>query len=285
MFKIKKILLPLDLEENPFPAGIIRQAAGLARHFHAEITVLHVIRPLTYMVGSEAAQQRLNEAVAEEESEWRKRVAPDLEGVTVQRKILHGDPARQILSTAHDEQFDLIVMPTHSRGAFDRFLLGSVTTKVIHGSQCPVWAGAHVEEMPEHPFAIRKVLCAVDLSEHSPKTILMAREVANEFGAEFTLAHATPGVEIYGPGGYHVLEDMKRELVNATNDRLAKLQNELGTSAATFVGSGDLGKVMSQAAKETNADLLVVGTRYRGDHLGGSVYAIIRESHVPVLAV
>ena len=285
MFKIKKILLPLDLEESPLPVGIIRQAAGIARHFQAEILVLHVVRPLTYMVGSEAAQQRLNEAVAEEETEWKKRVAPDLEGVAVRRKILHGDPARQILSTAHDEQFDLIVMPTHSYGAYDRFLLGSVTTKVIHRSECPVWAGAHMEETPCRPFAIRKVLCAIDLSEHSRKTILTAHDVADAFGAQLTLAHATPGVEIYGPGGHHVLADMKRELINATSDHMAKLQQELGTTAATFVGSGDVAKVMCEAVKETDADLLVVGTRYRGDHLGGSAYGIIRESRVPVLAI
>jgi hypothetical protein len=51
MLKIKKILLPLDLEESVLPVVVVHQAAALAHHFHSEILVLHVITPLTYIAG------------------------------------------------------------------------------------------------------------------------------------------------------------------------------------------------------------------------------------------
>ncbi len=41
---------------------------------------------------------------------------------------------------------------------------------------------------------------------------------------------------------------------------------------------------LSQAAKQTNAELLVIGRRQVGGHLGASGYGIIRESHIPVLS-
>lgn len=171
MLNIRKILLPLDLQETALPVVVIRQAAALAHHFHSEILMLHVVKPLTYMAGSDTAGQLLEQAVAREQEKLKKCLGPELDGSTVRRMVLKGDPAREILLTAHDEEIDLIVMPTHGYGAFERFLLGSVTTKVLHKSECPVWTGAHVEDVPGEQFAIRNVLCAVDFSSHSPKTI------------------------------------------------------------------------------------------------------------------
>ena len=50
-------------------------------------------------------------------------------------------------------------MSTLGEGAFYRFLLGSVTAKVLHESHCPVWTGAHLEEAQAREFSIRHVLC------------------------------------------------------------------------------------------------------------------------------
>ena len=45
--------------------------------------------------------------------------------------------------------------------------------------------------------------------------------------------------------------------------------------------------MLNRAAEQTKADILVIGHMPSGGHLGanGSGYAIIRESHVPVLSV
>ena len=73
---------------------------------------------------------------------------PELNGLAVKRVLVEGNPARAIVRTAHDEKVDLIAMPTHGYGAIRRFLLGSVTSKVLHDSECPIWTGAHLEEGP-----------------------------------------------------------------------------------------------------------------------------------------
>jgi nucleotide-binding universal stress UspA family protein len=285
LLNIKKILLPLDLQETTLPTTLIRQAAGLAHHFHSEILVLHVVKPSTYMAGSEAARELLEQAVASEQEKLKSCLGSEINGSLVKRMVLRGDAAREIGRTAHNENVDLIVIPTHGYGAIERFLLGSVTVKVLHDSECLVWTGAHIEDVPGQPFAIRKVLCAVDFGPHSARTIQCAQDVATAFGAELTLAHATPGVEIYGPGGYHVLSEMKRELVGSATKQMAKFQQELSTKAAVVIGSGDVPKTLSQIAKQMNADLLVIGRRPSHGRLRASGYAIICESRIPVLSV
>jgi nucleotide-binding universal stress UspA family protein len=284
LLKIPKILLPLDLQETALPFAVIHQAAALAHHFQSEILLLHVVKPLTYIGTSDTTHELLEKAVAREQEKLRKCLGPQLDGLVVRRMVLKGNPAQEILRIARDEKIDLIVMPTHGYGPLERFLLGSVTVKVLHSSECPVWTGGQIKDVPDHEFAIRNVLCALDFGPHTAKIVRWARDVAEEFGAQLTLAHVTPGVEIYGPGGHHVLSEMKKELVNSATRRMDKIQQEMGTKAAVFIGSGDVPKVISQAAKETKADVIVAGSRSRG-RMGSTGYGIIRESPVPVLNV
>lgn len=285
MLKIQKILLPLDLENAALPAVLLRQAAALAHHFHSEILVLHVIRQFTYIGGADDVRKRIEQDVSIEEEQIKQILGSQLNGLSVRRRVVKGDPAREILQTVADEKIDLIVMPTHGYTDYQRFLVGSVTANVLHNGQCPVWALTHLGAVSSEPLTIRKVLCAVDFSTHSPKTIRWAHEVASEFGAQLTLAHVTPGVEIYGPGGYHVITEMKKQLVEGSMERMAKLQAELGTKAEVFIGSGDVSKVMNQAVKQTNADLLVVGCRSMDRRFGNTAYGIIRDSSIPVLSI
>jgi len=226
----------------------------------------------------------LKELLRQAQKQLDQQLGPEFDGLSVRRVLLEGDPALTIVQTARDEKADLIVMPTHGYGAFRRFLLGSVTAKVLHDSECPVWTGAHLEEESAREFSIRNILCAVDLSHHSAKTLQWAVQMAAECGARLTLAHVTAGMETYGPGPYQVDPSWTEALVNSASRQLAALQQEAGTKAEVFIGSGDVPKVLSQAAKQTNADVLIIG-RPSGGRLRATGYGIIRESQTPVLSV
>lgn len=58
--------------------------------------------------------------------------------VKVNIKVLHGNPADEIVKFAKRESCDLIVMSTHGRSGLKRLLLGSVTDQVLHQAVCPV---------------------------------------------------------------------------------------------------------------------------------------------------
>ncbi len=288
MLSIKKILLPVDFPHASL--GVLHQAAALARHFHSEIVLLHVVPPLGHSVDLHddsprlTASEMLVRAGQEAQKNLDQSLVPEFDGLVIERVLAKGDPAHAVVRTAAERKADLIMMPSYGY-TFNQFLLGSVTAKVLHGTECPVWTGAHVEEPPAQEFAIRSVLCAVDFKLHSHRTVTWAVNLAAAFGARLTLAHVTASVEIWGPGGIHVNPRCQEELVGAATEHLAELQKSMGTDAEVLIGSGDVPKVLSEAVTQTKADLLVTGCRPYGGHLRTHGYAIICAVPIPVLSV
>jgi len=291
MLSIQKILVPVVFTDTS--KHVAHQAAWLARRFHAEVILLHVVPPLIYPAGIlesgheitardlhahiiQQAQKNLDEALQ-----------PELDGLAVTRVLIRGDPAREIVETARDRNVDLIVMSTHGYGAFYRLLLGSVTAKVLHESPCPVWTGAHVEETTTSAFSIRRVLCSVDLGLHSHHTVSLAAQMAAAVEATLTLVHITDSVEHFGPGGSYVDPVWKERLVGFAAKDIAKVQQEAGTNAEVIIDSGNVTELLNRAAEQTKADVLIVGHIPGRSHLGdnGNGYGIIRASHIPVLSL
>jgi nucleotide-binding universal stress UspA family protein len=290
MLSIQKILVPVVFADTS--RHVLYQAAWLARRFHAELILLHVVTPLSYPgmleSGHEITARDLHAHIVQRaQKDLDQAMGPELDGLAVTRVLLRGDPAHEIVKTARDRNVDLIMMSTHGYGAFYRFLLGSVTAKVLHESPCPVWTRAHLEETPAREFSIRHVLCSVDLSSHSPHTASLAAEMAAVIDATLTLVHITSSVEIYGPGGSHVDPVRKKMIVGFAAEEIAKLQQNIGTKAEVIIDSGNVPELLNRAAEQTKADVLVIGHKLGRSHVGdnGNGYGIIRESHIPVLSV
>jgi nucleotide-binding universal stress UspA family protein len=191
------------------------------------------------------------------------------------------------VKTARDRSVDLIVMPTHVHGALDTLLLGSVTAKVLHEADCPVWTGVHLEELPARAFAIRRILCSVNLSPHSSHTLSLAAEMAAAVNATLALVHITTSVETWGPGGSYVDPAWREKIVTFAAEQIAKLQQNVGTKAEVIIDSGNVPELLNRAAEQTKADVLVIGHIPGRSHLGnnGNGYGIIRASRVPVLSM
>jgi nucleotide-binding universal stress UspA family protein len=58
--------------------------------------------------------------------------------VEVERTITTGVPQDEILSLVAEGDADVVVMGTHGRSGLDRYLLGSVTERVVRQSPVPV---------------------------------------------------------------------------------------------------------------------------------------------------
>ena len=289
MLTMNRILVPVDF--SPASENAARHAAALSRHFHAEMVLLHVHSLLPMTVGAmdgaylgpdpkelaERAQRELNSFLESE-----------LDDLAVRRVQMEGDPARRIVQFAEEEKPGLIVMSTHGYGPFRRFILGSVTAKVLHDTPFPVWTGVHLEQAAGAPLQLGSVLCAVDLSPHSRRTLCWAGQLAAEFGARLGLVHAAAPLEMTGPDGGYFAPEWRNVLVQRAEQDMAKLQEELGSHAEVFVHSGEAPKVVRQAAAEFPADVLVIGRSPTGGLAGRlrtNAYAIIRESPCPVVSV
>ena len=288
MLNLKKILLPVDIPIASL--AVIHQAATLAHHFHSEIVMLHVVTAESHAAGVPDNSNELGgwdllaAIISEAKKQQDHSLGRELEGLTLRRMAVQGDPVGAIVQMAEKEKADLIMMASHG-SEFDQFLLGSVTAKVLRGTECPVWTGAHVEESPVQEFAIRNVLCAVDLGPRSEEVVSWAATIAAEFCACLTLAHVTASVELWGPGGSYVDQKLKAELIDDASHRIAKLQQDMSIQVEVLIGSGDVPKVLTEAVKQTKADLLVIECYPYAGNLRIHGYAIICAVSIPVLSV
>jgi nucleotide-binding universal stress UspA family protein len=291
MATLAKILLPVDFSGRC--RGAARYAEALANRFDAEILMLHVLPPPQYEFSVlEAGESALRELYAAQSAQAKKDLESHLSaelvgGLKVRRLLLEGDPARKIAEIAGSERVDLIVMPTHSYGPFRRFILGSVTAKVLHDSDCPVWTGVHLEDAPPpENIALRNVVAAVDLGPESVRTLEWAAWLASSAGARLTLVHATPSLE--GRTGEYFDPDWRAHLAEQARVKIAEITAKAGANPELLIEDGDAPHVACSAAERLRADVLVVGRGSAAGMFGRlrtNAYAIIRQSPCPVVSV
>ncbi len=290
----KHILFPIDFSEQN--CGIAPYVACMASRYGARVTMLHAMELPTaadpewsgYAGGWPAyASSEDFQAIVEERNQ---RVESFLKGefqnISTTRLMHEGDPARLIVEYAQKEHVDLIMMPTHGYGPFRRFLLGSVTAKVLHDVKCPVWTSAHVPDIPKQPAGYRNVLCAVDLTSKSVPLIQWASVFARDHRANLKLAHAVPGAE--ARGGVDIEDGFQAFLFDVAREAVAKLQREAGANADAVFEGGEVAAVVRYVAEENHADLVVIGRGVMPELFGRMrthVYSIVREAPCPVISV
>jgi len=278
MIMFSKILFPVDFSRRC--EGVAVAVRMMAIQFQAEITVLHVVEVAS-------ANSTYESLVARAREKMDQFVARELRDCVVVPYFERGDPAQVILSYARNGHFDLIMMPTHGYGPFRRFLLGSVTAKILHDATCPVWTSTHLETSPATgKVGIRKVLGAVDFGPGSSIVLQLASEITKKFHASLTAAHVVP---ISSPlmEGYWI-KDWRKEARRAVPEQLQALLPGGSLPAEIEVLEGSPAGALSDAAERLNVDLVVIGRSHAsetGGKLGANAYAIITRSPCPVLSI
>jgi len=289
VFTLSKIVAPVDFSARS-PAAV-RFADALAYHFHSELSLLYVIEPDMAAWGSlEFGSLALAEIIESRQERAQKDMAAFLPELRpdVKRVILSGEPALRIVEYAHRENAGMIVMPTHGYGPFRRFILGSVTAKVLHDAQCPVLTGAHVAGEPRHPFEPSHVMCAIDLGPESRRVLEWAGQLAAALGSRLTVVYISPALEPFLGDAYD--PRWQADLTRRANEQIETLQRDLGIKAETLVeGGNDVPGAVCFAAARVEASLLVIGRKkMAGEFLGRlrtQSYALIRQSPCPVISV
>jgi nucleotide-binding universal stress UspA family protein len=278
---IKKILFPVDFSQRSI--GAARYVEAFAAWFDSKIMLLHVIDADETATRDSIAQQWL----LSREEQLETFLADELKSFTSRRVCKIGDPTEEIIKMVRFWAPDLVMMPTHGLGFFRPSLLGSVTAKVLHDVDCPVWTAVHAEQTPPlQKITLSKVLCAVDLATRSAHVLEWAASLANQREVDLGIVHAAPILE--PSPGRTPDRDLTDSLVANAKARLARLQATVGIRATVFVNAGEPHKVVECAAREFDADLLIIG-RHSGDGLDGylrqNAYRIIRESRCPVISI
>ena len=155
MEPIKTILHPTDFSESSKYA--MSYAISFAQEFHARLVLLHVIEqissalyfdmlqapPLTQLMVNieKQAKQALDEVLP-----------PELRGKLPAEYILRkGVPFAEILQCASQVKADIIILGTHGRTGLKYALFGSVASRVVRKSICPVLSVRHPSQKFEMP--------------------------------------------------------------------------------------------------------------------------------------
>jgi len=289
MLAIKNILFPIDFSERCCGAAPFVHA--MAQRFGARITLMSVVSPFWQT----ASSGDLSGALVVDMDETKRDLEMRLEGaftrefadLTVDRVAEIGDPAECITRYAHTQGADMIMMPTHGYGPFRNLLLGSVTAKVLHDAQCPVWTATHVEDKPAlSHVAGRNTLCAVDATPKSSPLMEWAAEYAKVTGGSLRLVHAVSGIQ--GWPERQLDREFEETLRARAREAIEKLQMAVGLKTPLCVAVGEVAGAVREEAERHNSDLIIIGRGLLHETLGRlrtHAHAIIRHAPCPVLSV
>jgi nucleotide-binding universal stress UspA family protein len=137
MWPKRTILVPLDGSE--LAEAVLPHVEALAEQSGVELVDVVLLRVAESPVMSDHYFSNIPET-REEIEKYLARVEEQLQkaGLSVQSRVLTGEPAEQIVDYASASPFSLVVMSTHARSGLSRWVLGSVAMKVVSGISSPI---------------------------------------------------------------------------------------------------------------------------------------------------
>lgn len=116
-------------------------------------------------------------------------------GVTILTRVKEGDRAGAIVDLAAETNADLIVMTTHGRTGVSRWIIGSITERVLGDAPCPVLAvRAQPDCAPDRPATVDayRIMVPLDGSELAEPALAPAQAIAKVTGGELVLFRVGP---------------------------------------------------------------------------------------------
>ena len=183
-----KILVPVDFSELSEKA--IEVAAVFAKLFGGKISLFHSHIPISeldepYGIG---LSSKIYEDYEQIESTLKERLDAFARekadsSVLDESLVTIGNPAQAIIDASKD--FDYIIISTHGRTGFSRFVLGSVAEKVLRLAHTPVMVVEDDSDVGE----FKKIMVTTDFSENAATSYPYAVNIAKATGASVDLIH------------------------------------------------------------------------------------------------
>jgi len=137
----QNILVPVDLSNQSTRA--FKVALDVAKKYNSKITILTCIEAgashhLYYESGASSQQIKKQSKVVKKHFEKLESLA-EKNNISIKSKILtSGSAVNSIVTFAKSRKHDLVVIGSHGRTGFDKWLLGSVANGVSQKTKCPI---------------------------------------------------------------------------------------------------------------------------------------------------
>lgn len=286
MFPFRKIIFPVDYSV-PCEA-IVPHVKEMVQRFSADLTLVHAYgaEALAYSELSITDPELADDARAHEERRLREFALEAFPGQHAESFAEVGEAGSVIHKVVQHQGTDLVMLPTHGRGPIRRFLLGSVTAKVLHDVSSAVWTGTGTtlaDHAPKIPY--KSVLCALDYGDEAEGVLTAGAAFACKYEAELWLVQIVETPPATLEMGF---TPYLKDLFDAADFRLRELKGQLGINAHHAIVNGAVADGIRQEAVRRKVDLIVTGRGHAQATFGrmwSQLYPIVRESPCPVLSV
>ena len=291
----EQILVPVDFSEHASSA--LGHAALMARATGGRLELVHVVEqvvlshPSFWTAEPALADELHTQALGTARSLLERFIQEHSStlGASASGRVLSGSVPGALVDYASESGAGLIVVSTHGRTGFARWLMGSVSERLLRVAPCSVLVvrGGRAGQAPE----VKRVLCAVDLSEHSRRALEVAAQLARALGASLETLHAwaVPFHVDAGASRDGLLERMRDNALAELDAFIRRAALPEGVALSTSVVSGPPTAAITEHVASSHPDLLVLGTHGYGGVkrlvLGSVAEALARYSSCATLVV
>lgn len=250
---LKDILFPTDF--SPASESALPFALELARIYGARVHVAHVILP-------EPHSHVLSPRVSEPGTTWdeaNERLDEFTHGARIGSAhctslLASGDLAEVIPAMIREHEIDMVTVGSRGRRGVSRLVLGSNADRIYRSAPCPVLTiGPHVNRAE---WALRTILCPVDLQGDPKPALTYAFAFAEDNAAELVVMNAVPIVP------WQHRSQVEREMSSRMRKLLPTFGTPDGMSEPQFlVGWEPPVEAILTCAQVREADLIVMGVR------------------------
>jgi nucleotide-binding universal stress UspA family protein len=291
----EKILVPVDFSERARSA--FGHGALFAEAFGGELELTHVVEDVvlsqpSFWSGEAALAAELHRQGLVDAELAMQSLVSTLSLATslrVSTSVLSGPLPGALLDYAKASGTSLLVVSTHGRTGFSRWLMGSVSERLLRSSPCPVLVARGGTEAA-HP-ELRRLLVAVDLSPHSRRALEMAGRVAQTLGASLEVLYVW-AAPYYGEAAQTqtgLFERIRESARTELDEFITQSQLAADVPLTRTILSGTAGAKIGEHVQATLPDLLVLGTHGHGGFkrmiLGSVAEATTRYASCATLVV
>jgi len=295
--RLKTILCTTDFSD--YSNQTVSYGVAIAKEFDARLLVCHIIDlqfaaiygtvhflpPDLQTQSIETAQERITDLMASQTVPW-------------EAVVSTGPPADEISRVVADREVDLAISATHGRTGLKRFILGSVTERLMRSLECPLLVVRETppDQMPDPARGLHfnKILVGCDFSPAANAALEYGVSLAQEFEAELHLIHVLEP-QVYSDFLATTLDGMHGETGDIKEKLDQRLTNLITPEAMNWcrissaVTEGRPFEAITDYAGDNGIDLVVLGVRGHGVvetlFLGSTTDRVVRKAQCPVLSV
>jgi nucleotide-binding universal stress UspA family protein len=292
-----RVLLPLD--GSKIAEQVLPYSRFLAKALKVPVELLEVIDLDALRILANPNQGRYVDTLLKERMETSKTylqaVAQSFQGTQVTCSVEQGIAEDVVIEHAASDKDTLIVMATHGRSGMQRWVLGSVADKVLHGSTNHMFLiRASDQGKIAGEAALKTVIVPLDGSRLAETVLPYVVDLAKKMGLEVVLMRAyalPPSVagEDYGFYSAGFLDQIEVEAQDYLAEKVKEIKGKGLENVSSVLNVGYGAEEIITLARKTADNFVAMCTHGRSGIkrwvLGSVTERVVRHSGDPVLII